>query len=60
MRPLQGVDTGEAQKLQPNLYPKSVKNGFSTAYLPITPAVCMHRYKVNDLHQKITKTVVKL
>ena len=29
------------------------ENGFSTAYLLITHAVYMHRYKVNDLYQKI-------
>ena len=36
------------------------KNGFSTAYLLISPAVCMHRYRVNDVYQKITTTVFRL
>ena len=32
----------------------------SIAYLLISPIVCMHRYRVNDLHQKIAKNMFRL
>ena len=63
MRLLQGVRAGggcappmrSMEALVKFLSKECEKNGLSTAYFLITPAVCMHRYRVNDLYQKITK-----
>ena len=44
-----GGGCGSVRKLQTNLYPKSVKHGFSSAYLLIFPGVLYDKYRVNDL-----------
>ena len=46
-RLLQGVGAGG--ELKPNLYPKSVIHGFSSAYLLILPAILYDKYRVNNL-----------
>ena len=59
MRLLQGVSVGgectppmRSAEALANLYLKSVKNGFSTAYLLITPAV-LHAQVLEFIYQNI-------
>ena len=52
MRLLEGVGVETLAKFTS----KECKNGFSTTYLLIIPLqFCMHRYRVNNLHQRSLK-----
>ena len=50
----QRVGVGGGTEALPNLYPKCIIHGFSSAHLLILPAVLYDKYRVNDLHHYIS------